>query len=69
MVKNYRLMKQAYLKLFKATKYSKLFIFMTKLIFVYTLQGIVDYEFQLCKENLVENHIASWAIKHSLDLK
>ena len=59
MGKNYLLMKQAFLKMIKATKYSKLFIFMSRLIFVYTLQGIVNYEFQLCKENLVENHIAS----------
>ena len=59
MGKNYLLMKQAFLKMIKATKYSKLFIFMSRLIFVYTLHGIVNHEFQSCKENLVENHIAS----------
>ena len=42
---------------------------MTRLIFVYTLQGIGSYEFQLCKGNLGVNHIARCAIKHSLNLK
>ena len=49
-------MKQAFLKMFKALNIPNFFIIMPRLS-VYTLQGIVNYEFQLCKENLVENHI------------
>ena len=42
--------------MFKALNIPNFFIIMPRLS-VYTLQGIVNYEFQLCKENLVENHI------------
>ena len=46
MGKNYLLMKQAFLKMIKATKYYKLFMFMARFKFVYTLHGIVNHEFQ-----------------------